>query len=65
MGRLDCKTPSLIALAGVARDADLFVTVAVAVAVDEAEAAKASAALAAEGLRTTPSGAAELPELAG
>lgn len=59
MGRLDCKTPSLIALAGLARDADLFVTV------DEEAAAEASAALAAEGLRTTPSGAAGVAALLG
>nr|WP_235868799.1 pyridoxal-phosphate dependent enzyme [Phycocomes zhengii] len=59
MGRLDCKTPSLIALAGLARDADLFVTV------EEEAAAEASAALAAEGLRTTPSGAAGVAALLG
>lgn len=54
MGRLDCKTPSLIALAGLARDADLFVTIS------EAEAAAAVSLLAAQGLATTPSGAAGL-----
>ena len=54
MGRLDCKTPSMIALSGLARDADLFVTVS------EAEAASATARLAAAGLDTTPSGAAGL-----
>lgn len=57
MGRLDCKTPSLIALAGLARDADLFVTV------HEEAAAEASAELAAEGLCTTPSGAAGVAAL--
>ncbi|WP_138466040.1 pyridoxal-phosphate dependent enzyme [Poseidonocella sp. HB161398] len=58
MGRLDCKTPSVIALKGLSRDADLFVTVS------EAE-GQAAAALAAEaGLPTTPSGAAGLAPLA-
>jgi diaminopropionate ammonia-lyase len=57
MGRLDCKTPSMIALAGLARDADLFVTV------NEAEAEAAVAALAEEGLPTTPSGAAGVAAL--
>lgn len=57
MGRLDCKTPSMIALAGLARDADLFATVS------EAEAADAVAALAAQGLATTPSGAAGIAAL--
>lgn len=57
MGRLDCKTPSLIALAGLARDADLFVTIS------EAEAAAGVAALAAAGLATTPSGGAGLAAL--
>ena len=52
MGRLDCKTPSLIALAGLARDADLCATVS------EAEAAAAASALAEAGVATTPSGAA-------
>ena len=59
MGRLDCKTPSLIALAGLARDADAFVTVS------EAEAAAAVEALAAEGIATTPSGAAAIAPLLG
>lgn len=57
MGRLDCKTPSLIALAGLARDADMFVTIT------ESEAEAAVAALADEGLSTTPSGAAGLAAL--
>ena len=52
MGRLDCKTPSMIALAGLARDADLFVTIS------EAEAVAAVAALGRSGIGTTPSGAA-------
>jgi diaminopropionate ammonia-lyase len=54
MGRLDCKTPSMIALAGLARDADQVVTVT------EAEAATAVARLSTEGLETTPSGAAAI-----
>ncbi len=57
MGRLDCKTASLIALKGLARDADLFVTVS------EEEAADAVAALGAEGLATTPSGGAGVAAL--
>jgi diaminopropionate ammonia-lyase len=52
MGRLDCKTPSMIALNGLARDADLFVTIT------EAEALRGAADLAALGLATTPSGGA-------
>ena len=59
MGRLDCKTASLIALHGLARDADLFVTI------DEAEAGAAVAALAADGIETTPSGAAGVAPLLG
>lgn len=54
MGRLDCKTPSMIALAGLARDADRFLTIT------EAEAAEATATLARHGMATTPSGAAGL-----
>lgn len=57
MGRLDCKEPSLIALKGLARDADLFLTVTE----DEAQAATDLAA--ARGLATTPSGAAGLAGL--
>lgn len=57
MGRLDCKEPSLIALKGLARDADAFVTIT------EAEAAAAMPVLAAEGLATTPSGGAGLAAL--
>lgn len=54
MGRLDCKTPSMIALAGLARDADLFVTIS------EEEASLAARVLDMHGLATTPSGAAGL-----
>ncbi|MEL6450642.1 MAG: pyridoxal-phosphate dependent enzyme [Pseudomonadota bacterium] len=57
MGRLDCKVPSLIALKGLARDADDFMTVT------EAE-GQAGADLAAQhALPTTPSGAAGLSGL--
>jgi len=52
MGRLDCKTASKIALAGLARDADAFVTIL------DAQAEDAVALLAAHDLPTTPSGAA-------
>jgi diaminopropionate ammonia-lyase len=52
MGRLDCKTPSMVALAGLARDANSFVTVT------EDEAADAVAFLGKHGIATTPSGAA-------
>ncbi|WP_435258507.1 pyridoxal-phosphate dependent enzyme [Thioclava sp. FR2] len=52
MGRLDCKTPSMIALEGLARDADHFV------AITETEAAEATNFLATIGLETTPSGGA-------
>ncbi len=52
MGRLDCKEPSLIALQGLARDADLFVTIS------EAEAHAAMTPLADACLATTPSGGA-------
>lgn len=57
MGRLDCKDPSLIALAALARDGDDFVTVT------EEEAAAGVAALDAEDLETTPSGAAGVSAL--
>lgn len=57
MGRLDCKTPSLVALNGLGRDADLFVTI------DEDEARAGVAALAAAGIDTTPSGAAGVAAL--
>jgi len=52
MGRLDCKVPSLIALAGLARDADLFVTIT------DAEADAILPELAAQGAASTQSGAA-------
>lgn len=58
MGRLDCKEPSLIALKGLARDADAFVTVT------EAEAAAVLPGLAAQGMGTTPSGGAGVAALA-
>lgn len=57
MGRLDCKEPSLIALKGLARDADLFATIS------EEEAATAMPILSEIGLRTTPSGGAGLAAL--
>ncbi|PHR18960.1 MAG: PLP-dependent lyase/thiolase [Hoeflea sp.] len=57
MGRLDCKTPSMLALADLARDADLFVTIS------EAEAATGAAAVADAGLASTPSGAAGVAAL--
>ncbi|HCP81199.1 MAG TPA: PLP-dependent lyase/thiolase [Octadecabacter sp.] len=52
MGRLDCKTPSMIALAGLARDANTFVTIT------EDDAAQAISILADHNLTTTPSGGA-------
>ena len=58
MGRLDCKAPSLIALKGLARDADAFATVS------EREAAGVLPALAECGLATTPSGAAGVAAIA-
>src|SRR6056297_2996201 len=57
MGRLDCKTPSLIALKGLARDADAFVTIR------DAQASAVLSQLAAQGLATTESGAAGLAAL--
>ena len=54
MGRLDCKEPSLIALKGLARDADDFALIT------EDEAAKGVVVAAHLGLETTPSGAAGL-----
>ncbi|MBF9033121.1 pyridoxal-phosphate dependent enzyme [Rhodobacterales bacterium HKCCE2091] len=57
MGRLDCKTPSLIALNGLSRDADLFVTIT------EEEAARAMPVLSGHGFATTPSGGAGLAAL--
>ncbi|WP_375230652.1 pyridoxal-phosphate dependent enzyme [Roseobacter sp. S98] len=57
MGRLDCKTPSLVALEGLARDADHFVTIT------EDEARDGIQALADHGFETTPSGGAGLAAL--
>jgi len=57
MGRLDCKTPSLVALAHLSRDADAFVTIT------EAEAARGIDRLTAQGMDSTPSGAAGLAAL--
>ena len=59
MGRLDCKVPSLIALKGLARDADAFVTIS------DAEAEAVLDDLAARGLASTPSGAAGVAALRG
>ncbi len=52
MGRLDCKEPSLIALKGLARDADHFMTIT------EEEGVAGAQQLAAAGWPSTPSGAA-------
>lgn len=52
MGRLDCKEPSLIALKGLARDADAFMLIS------EAEGQAGHIAAADAGLASTPSGAA-------
>lgn len=52
MGRLDCKEASLIALKGLAHDADAFALIT------EAEAINAAEQLSALGLDTTPSGVA-------
>ena len=57
MGRLDCKEPSLIALKGLARDADDFMTIT------EAEGAAGAELAATAGLPSTPSGAAGLAGL--
>lgn len=57
MGRLDCRAPSLIALKGLARDADWTCLLT------EEEGREAAAVCAAEGLATTPSGAAGLAAL--
>ncbi|WP_099826022.1 pyridoxal-phosphate dependent enzyme [Oceaniglobus indicus] len=57
MGRLDCKAPSLIALAGLARDADSFLTIS------EAEVTDAMTPLAKAGFATSPSGGAGLAAL--
>jgi diaminopropionate ammonia-lyase len=52
MGRLDCKEPSLIALNGLARDADVFLTLS------DGEVEARLPDLAAMGVETTPSGGA-------
>ncbi|MCX7558746.1 pyridoxal-phosphate dependent enzyme [Sulfitobacter sp. F26204] len=57
MGRLDCKEPSLIALKGLARDADFFMLVT------EDEGESGSSASAEAGLPSTPSGAAGIAGL--
>ncbi|MEM1039086.1 MAG: pyridoxal-phosphate dependent enzyme [Pseudomonadota bacterium] len=57
MGRLDCKEPSLIALKGLMRDADAFVTVS------ENQAADAVAVLNNNGVDTSPSGGAGVTAL--
>ena len=57
MGRLDCKEPSLIALKGLARDADIFMTLT------EAEGKAGHDACVQAGLPSTPSGAAGLAGL--
>ncbi|OOY14876.1 pyridoxal-phosphate dependent enzyme [Thioclava sp. DLFJ4-1] len=57
MGRLDCKTPSMVALASLSRDADRFATIT------EAEAQSGVDILAEHGLATTPSGGAGLAAL--
>lgn len=57
MGRLDCKEPSLIALKGLARDADFFVTLS------EAEGQAGAQAAAGADFASTPSGAAGLAAL--
>ncbi len=57
MGRLDCKEPSLIALKGLARDADAFALIS------EEEARAVLPELAARGLTSTSSGAAGLAAL--
>ena len=54
MGRLDCKAPSLIALKGLARDADVFALIS------DAEASAVLPDLASRGLATSESGAAGL-----
>ena len=57
MGRLDCKEASVIALTGLAHDADWCATIT------DAQAADAMPGLAAAGLATTPSGGAGLAAL--
>ncbi len=57
MGRLDCKEPSLIALKGLARDADSFMTIT------EEEGTTGATISAQIGFETTPSGGAGLAGL--
>lgn len=57
MGRLDCKQPSHVALAALARTADAFVTL------DDAEVEATTDLLRSHGLATTPSGAAGVAAL--
>ncbi|KIN62155.1 Diaminopropionate ammonia-lyase [Sulfitobacter noctilucicola] len=57
MGRLDCKEPSLIALKGLARDADIFMTLT------EEEGRTGHEACQDAGLPSTPSGAAGIAGL--
>lgn len=57
MGRLDCKVPSLIALKGLAHDADNFMTIS------EAEGAAGAELSAKHGFESTPSGAAGIAGL--
>jgi len=57
MGRLDCKEPSLIALKGLARDADFFATIT------EDEGQVGADTCARHGLASTPSGAAGIAGL--
>ncbi|MEM9329798.1 MAG: pyridoxal-phosphate dependent enzyme [Pseudomonadota bacterium] len=54
MGRLDCKEPSLIALKGLARDSNFFLTI------DDDLASETTKRLADEGIHSTPSGVAGL-----
>ena len=57
MGRLDCKEPSLIALKGLARDADFFMTIT------DDQASDTVKRLAERGITSTPSGVAGLAGL--
>lgn len=57
MGRLDCKMPSLIALKGLARDADAFALIS------EAEGQAGAGAAMVAGLASSPSGAAGIAGL--
>ena len=57
MGRLDCKTPSMIALKGLARDADAYALIS------EAEGEMGAGTAMVAGLPSTPSGAAGIAAL--